>query len=144
MYNGAPLEAGTNVVKERRREEIFGDKLILELGLRLGLLEAGKESQQDLNQLMCFVDNLCRPGVGYDWTAAAIFLLFKGNLELASSVLASLTTTLAGKILWPRLSSSKAILAGIGHCVDVLITKELPAVAVSLRLAKINVAMVQE
>ena len=142
VYKGAPLEAGTNVVKEREREENFGDKLILELGLRLGLFESDKESQNDLNLLMCFVDNLCGPGVGYDWTAAAIFLLSKGNLDLASSVLASLTTTLAGKILWPRLSSSKAVLAGIGHCVDVVVNKELPAVAVALRLAKINVAMV--
>ena len=61
VYKGAPLEIGSNVVRERRREENIGDKLILELGLRLGFLEADKESQNDLNELMCFVENLCGP-----------------------------------------------------------------------------------
>ena len=61
VYKGAPMEAGTKVVRERRREENFGDKLILELGLRLGLFESDKESQNDLNELMCFVENLCGP-----------------------------------------------------------------------------------
>ena len=140
VHKGTPEESNTNVVRERRKED-FGDKLVTEYGLRLGLLVASQESSKNLDRLMCFAAKHCQPGSGYDWTASAIFLLSGGNLDLATSTLAAMATTLAGRILWSRLNSSKVLLGGVAHCVDVLVNCELPAVAVALRLAKLPVAM---
>ena len=140
VHKGTREEAKTSVVEERRKED-FGDKLIIEYGLRLGLLVANQENPKNLDRVMCFAAKHCQPGPGYDWTAAAIFLLSRGNLDLATSTLASMATTLAGRILWPRLNSSKMLLGGVAHCVDLLVNCELPGVAVALRLAKIPVAM---
>ena len=141
VHKGSPGETNGNVLKERRKED-FGDKLIVEYGLRLGLLVENIENLKNMDRLMCFAAKFChQPGAGYDWTAATIFLLSLGNFDLARSTLASMASTLPGRILWPRLSSSKVLLGGVAHCVDVLVNSELPAVAVALRLANLPVAM---
>ena len=116
---------------QRGGEQKDGDRVVLEYGRRVGALQ-----EEDIGAL----DSLASLGSapGYDWTAATLLLLARGDAALTASLLASLPTSLPGPALWPRLSP--ATLAGISYCVSSLLPGELPALASALHLAHLPVA----
>ena len=128
VYSG---QEGVGQGGPRGEEEKDGDRLVLEYGRRVGALK-----EEDRGALASLASLGSAPG--YDWTAATLLLLARGDAPLTTSLLASLTTSLPGPALWPRLSP--ATLAGISYCVSSLLPEELPALASALHLAHLPVA----
>ena len=121
------------------RQGGLGDHLLLEYGERMGVLEGKEEHMEGLERVQRVAASLSLHDRGYDWFPGVVYLLARGDTSLASSLLSTLPTSLTGLALWPHLSPSSSLLAGLAHCVDTLLLTERPALASALRQAHLPV-----
>ena len=101
-------------------------QLILNYGLKLGVLEEAKKTQ-----LLKLLNEYSGEDF-VDWFVAVLFLTFRGDVDLCKRFLAEFSFCPTSVVLWPNRSKSvwseSERISFIGHWIETILSEESPAI----------------
>ena len=130
-----------------KNEYEIANKLVVEYGRRILVIDGNCDHRADLEEVMLVSQSLF-PSPGYDWFAAALFLMTGGNTVITKNILSSLPATLVSPFLWRNHGTatqpSLFHLGSLGHCVEMILKEDVPALAATLHMAKVPASAITD
>ena len=137
----------TDNKNSQKNEDNIANKLVIEYGERIQVFDDNCDHRADLEEVMLLSQSLF-PSPGYDWFTAALFLMTGGNTVITKNILTSLPATLVSPFLWRNhgvaTQPSLFHLGSLGHCVEMILKEDVPAVAATLHMAKVPASAITD